>query len=364
MRYLSVLAIISVILISGCVDGETDITSLTKTLPQVQSFLDEHPNADIKVTLWSEEAISNNIESIRTECEAPIEIMSYYRVMYSEEDVDLTIWMDKETNEAICVIKTGGTVESSSTEETETKKEIIEEETDESQGDSEINIETPDKSDFWGPSARDPRDIYDLYEGKSVKVDGTTFNLIGINDNENIDDITFNIKINGVRELVYQNFHISSSYKEGNTVYIFFVATPGSNNVQIQTFYDSPYNIEIVPITSVTEPKITKVELISTNYADGVLALYFSNTGDVEVPMDDISWLLTDNDQSIVCANDWGAMCTEGCDESLGAKATRRTKLALEGTECDISSYPSNTVMTVRIDFSGITAIGSNFIRD
>ena len=56
--------IFGIIFIGGCV-SQGNINSFVQTLPQVEKFLNEHPNAEIKAVLWNEELVESNIDIIK-----------------------------------------------------------------------------------------------------------------------------------------------------------------------------------------------------------------------------------------------------------------------------------------------------------
>ena len=45
-KLIILLAVVSAFIISGCASS-SDVTSLVKTIPEVQAFLDDNPNVDI-----------------------------------------------------------------------------------------------------------------------------------------------------------------------------------------------------------------------------------------------------------------------------------------------------------------------------
>jgi len=56
------------IVFSGCT-GKQDVTSVVKALPEVQQFMNEHPNAKITVTYWSKEEVTQSLQEISQQCE-------------------------------------------------------------------------------------------------------------------------------------------------------------------------------------------------------------------------------------------------------------------------------------------------------
>lgn len=108
-RILIVLLLIGVLFIGGCVDqGIGDIISFVRSNPEVQEFLDEHPNAEITVTLWSSDYISENLDKINEKCLPAIDVnKDYYKVDISEGDLEITIWVRAKKREVVCIVKKG-----------------------------------------------------------------------------------------------------------------------------------------------------------------------------------------------------------------------------------------------------------------
>jgi len=96
------------LVLSGCTS--TDITDFAKSMPEVQAFLKENPNADIKVSLWTKAEVAKNIGEISAECEKPnMEAKAMYHAVVIDEtkSLNLSVWADAETRQAICISKKG-----------------------------------------------------------------------------------------------------------------------------------------------------------------------------------------------------------------------------------------------------------------
>jgi 3-deoxy-D-manno-octulosonic-acid transferase len=65
------------IIFSGCT-GKQDVTSVVKALPEVQQFMNEHPNAKITVTYWSKEEVTQSAQEISQQCEKSITPVDMY----------------------------------------------------------------------------------------------------------------------------------------------------------------------------------------------------------------------------------------------------------------------------------------------
>lgn len=101
--------IIGLSLFAGCISDESgaEITQIAKALPMVQEFLGEHPNAEIKVALWNSDVVEGNIVEIRESCGQQMEAKSYWKVIVTEGNLDLEVWIDESTQQVVCAFKRG-----------------------------------------------------------------------------------------------------------------------------------------------------------------------------------------------------------------------------------------------------------------
>ncbi|MBI4018162.1 MAG: hypothetical protein HY368_00990, partial [Candidatus Aenigmarchaeota archaeon] len=109
-----------IILISGCIENQVEITPIIKSLPEVQQFLSENPDADIRATLVPAKALNQIIETVRADC-GQIDIKDYWKVAVIKKNINITIWLDAETRQPVCLIKP-----SISTNQTEKPAEKVE----------------------------------------------------------------------------------------------------------------------------------------------------------------------------------------------------------------------------------------------
>lgn len=100
MKKLIILAVI--VLLTGCTQGS--INAVFNNLPQVQQFLDEHPNAKIVANYWTSAEVTEVISSISSTCEKNITIQDMYSVRISEGDFEVSAWFDKNYN-PLCIVK-------------------------------------------------------------------------------------------------------------------------------------------------------------------------------------------------------------------------------------------------------------------
>ena len=100
---LIILVLVAVVFVSGCING-FDPTEIAKSSSAVKAFLAEYPNAKVVASLVSK-------ADIREPCENQnLEIKDYWKVSIQDPDTKLEIkaWIDADTKQAVCVVKTGG----------------------------------------------------------------------------------------------------------------------------------------------------------------------------------------------------------------------------------------------------------------
>lgn len=105
---LFILLIAAVVFISGCTGSNIDVTPIVNTSSEVQQFLLEHPNADIKASLWSESAVNRSIDDIRKDC-PQMDVQELWNVKINEGFLSIDLWLDSN-KQPICVLKDGSNV--------------------------------------------------------------------------------------------------------------------------------------------------------------------------------------------------------------------------------------------------------------
>jgi len=107
-KQITFLVLISLFLIiSGCI-GTIDMKQFVKQLPEVQEFLNEHPKAEIAVSLWTKDYIENNTENISGKCLPSIDKnLDYYKVDIKENENEITVWIRDEDKKVICIYRKG-----------------------------------------------------------------------------------------------------------------------------------------------------------------------------------------------------------------------------------------------------------------
>lgn len=102
------------VFIAGCT--QTSLDFVFNNLPQVQDFLDEHPNARVIFTFWSSEEINNSIGEISMLCEKNITVQDMFFARLSEDSMEIVAWFDTNYN-PLCVVKKEQYQESNISEE-------------------------------------------------------------------------------------------------------------------------------------------------------------------------------------------------------------------------------------------------------
>jgi hypothetical protein len=90
---------------SGCIQ---DPESIAMTHPIVKDFLEEYPNAEVKMTHYSEQQASNIIDIIREDCGNPyLEAKNYYKVTIEDDESGLSVlsWIDWDNKIVTCATK-------------------------------------------------------------------------------------------------------------------------------------------------------------------------------------------------------------------------------------------------------------------
>lgn len=96
-----------VLFISGCVSEEKMIENLAKQSELANTFLKEHPNAEIIVVKLSEEDVSKIIDVIRDKCGSQMQIKPYWKVEITDPDTQssITSWIDVDAQELLCAYR-------------------------------------------------------------------------------------------------------------------------------------------------------------------------------------------------------------------------------------------------------------------
>lgn len=110
------LLLISVVLISGCVES-IDVANIAKETQAGMDFLAECPNAEIRAVRFSEDVVEEMIDEIREDCDPSILIKAYWKVTFYDPDTDTEMisWIDADTHDLVCFIKKGGDVTTTTT---------------------------------------------------------------------------------------------------------------------------------------------------------------------------------------------------------------------------------------------------------
>jgi len=97
-----------VVISSGCIS--MDATAFAKTIPMVQEFLNEYPNADISIVHYTETESEGILDLVKEDCgKLSIEAKEYYFINITDPSSGLIIraWIDWESQIVECVFKEG-----------------------------------------------------------------------------------------------------------------------------------------------------------------------------------------------------------------------------------------------------------------
>ena len=98
MWYKSILFFILciIIFVSGCTES-SDVTQIVEQLPQVQQFMEEHPDATITVTYWSQEEVAAIQDELSQDFGKTITPKPMYKAVTSAGNLVVVTWIDAET---------------------------------------------------------------------------------------------------------------------------------------------------------------------------------------------------------------------------------------------------------------------------
>jgi hypothetical protein len=105
-KILLISLLVLAIALSGCV-GQPDATGFVKSLPDVQAFLAENPDADIVAVFLSEDAVKATIGNIREECGQQMQEVPYWHVTITKGEERVEVYLDETGQQALCILKPG-----------------------------------------------------------------------------------------------------------------------------------------------------------------------------------------------------------------------------------------------------------------
>ena len=112
-KYIVIGLVIIIALSMGCV--ESDISSAVNTLPEVQQYLKEHPDAKITAIYLSKEEVEKMSQDINNQCGKIIAPVDMYKVTITDKGLKIISWFDSKNKNLIC----------SSTENTDKDSNIV-----------------------------------------------------------------------------------------------------------------------------------------------------------------------------------------------------------------------------------------------
>lgn len=97
--------IVASVFVSGC-SQEFDVSFLARQIPQVQAFLEEHPDAEISVVMWTSQYLKDNLDKVPEECLLAIDLdKSYFKVEFIEYDEKIVSFIEVQSREPVCVVR-------------------------------------------------------------------------------------------------------------------------------------------------------------------------------------------------------------------------------------------------------------------
>jgi len=96
--------LVFIIVTSGCVNIDPEAIAMSH--PVIKQFMEEHPNANLKVNHYTESEVSDIIEIIRDECQKEeIEPKEFYLVNITDEGFNAIAWIDGGEQVVECAFK-------------------------------------------------------------------------------------------------------------------------------------------------------------------------------------------------------------------------------------------------------------------
>ena len=106
---LVILLIVAALLIILPGGGE-DVTleNMVRSLPEVSTFLDEFPDAEISIYDQRPDEISNKMDFIRENCGGELPVKFYYFAVVESGNEAVYVWIDGETKDVVCINRVTG----------------------------------------------------------------------------------------------------------------------------------------------------------------------------------------------------------------------------------------------------------------
>jgi hypothetical protein len=137
------LIIISFLALFGC--SGLDPLSIIKSNSQVKDFLDRYPNADVTLVKLNAESVESENLFVKEICDVLLAKKDHYKaeIFDSETDLKLYVYIEKDTQDIICLKKIGKEIEEEKEftkehDEFSKEKEHVEEKNDECNKDIEL----------------------------------------------------------------------------------------------------------------------------------------------------------------------------------------------------------------------------------
>lgn len=90
-----------------------DVSSVIKQIPEIRTFLDENPDAEINVVLWKSDYTESNTYKISEKCMPAIDFSSdYYRAELVDDSGTIIAWLTSDASEAVCILRKATAIKS------------------------------------------------------------------------------------------------------------------------------------------------------------------------------------------------------------------------------------------------------------
>lgn len=166
-KYLIIGLMILTVVSLGCTDK--DMPSIINSVPEIQQYLKEHPNAKITTTYWTKDEILKLSDEINSQCGKTIIPSDMYKMTIQEENLKIISWIKANNQTLVCSFTEGDNTRISTDRDTDTNTLVIPTTVKIIENDSEDNkflsftkefIDTISKDMDMVPSSDLPKDDY------------------------------------------------------------------------------------------------------------------------------------------------------------------------------------------------------------
>ena len=104
IKYYGIFFIILTLILSGC--AQTTVPEkIIKNHKNIQDFLTLYPNSELRVIIVTADQVKVRKDFVLAQCNNPIPVTDYWLATVEDiaKDLKLSVWIEKETNEQVCV---------------------------------------------------------------------------------------------------------------------------------------------------------------------------------------------------------------------------------------------------------------------